>query len=137
MTPSEPWLLRTTNTVYAVTLAPGEGWAELSAWGPHGAEQGPSPLDWSRRTHFITPADASPAEYIPYGPRPFTGADLVAQRPGEERGVWWRFTGASADGGRAASRLHRRHARTDHDPLLRDRARHRRDPALDRTHLHR
>ncbi|MFD7517334.1 alpha-galactosidase [Streptomyces niveus] len=98
MTPSEPWLLRTTNTVYAVTLAPGEGWAELSAWGPHGAEQGPSPLDWSRRTHFITPADASPAEYIPYGPRPFTGADLVAGRPGEERGVWWRFTGASADG---------------------------------------
>ncbi|MFD6991578.1 alpha-galactosidase [Streptomyces sp. NPDC059943] len=98
MTPHDPWVLRTANTVYAVTLAPDEGWAELAAWGPHGAEQGPSPLDWSRRTHFITPADAAPAEYIPYGPRPFTGADLVARRPGEERGVWWRFTGASADG---------------------------------------
>ncbi|TXL87571.1 alpha-galactosidase [Streptomyces sp. IB2014 016-6] len=98
MTPHDPWVLRTANTVYAVTLAPDEGWAELAAWGPHGAEQGPSPLDWSRRTHFITPADAAPAEYIPYGPRPFTGADLVAGRIGEERGVWWRFTGASADG---------------------------------------
>ena len=62
---------------------------------------GPSPLDWSRRTHFITPADAAPAEYIPYGLRPFTGADLVAERPGEERGVWWRFSGATADGDRA------------------------------------
>jgi alpha-galactosidase len=55
-------------------------------------------LDWSRRTHFITPADAAPAEYIPYGLRPFTGADLVASRPGGDRGSWWRFTGATQDG---------------------------------------
>lgn len=98
--PFDRWLLRTEHTTYAVALAGDGQWAELTAWGPHGVETGPSALDWSRRTHFITPADASPAEYIPYGLRPFTGADLVAQRPGEERGVWWRFTEAAQDGDR-------------------------------------
>ncbi|MFI1393625.1 alpha-galactosidase [Streptomyces sp. NPDC020681] len=101
MTAHDRWLLRTENTTYAVRLDEGRRWAELEAWGPHGVESGPSPLDWSRRTHFITPADAAPAEYIPYGIRPFTGADLVAQRPGEERGVWWEFTGATQDADRA------------------------------------
>ena len=97
MTARESWTLRTENTTYVVALA-GEGqWAELVAWGPHGVETGPSPLDWSRRTHFITPADVAPAEYIPYGLRPFTGADLVAQRPGEDRGTWWRFAGATSE----------------------------------------
>ncbi|MFB6957662.1 alpha-galactosidase [Streptomyces sp. NPDC056309] len=95
------WLLRTDTTTYAVTLGGDGRWAELAAWGPHGAEDGPSPLDWSRRTHFITPADAAPAEYIPYGMRPFTGADLIASRPGGDRGSWWRFTGATQDGDRA------------------------------------
>ncbi|WUH90894.1 alpha-galactosidase [Streptomyces sp. NBC_00433] len=99
--PAGPWLLRTEHTVYAVRLA-GEGrWAELAAWGPHGAETGPSPLDWSERTHFVTPADAAPAEYIPYGLRPFTGADLTVRRPGGERGLWWTFTGAEYDEGSA------------------------------------
>ncbi|MFE9248993.1 alpha-galactosidase [Streptomyces sp. NPDC007088] len=102
-------MLRTENTVYAVALG-GEGdgdgpgcgqWPELSAWGPRGAEEGPSPLDWSRRTHFLTPADAAPAEYIPHGLRPFTGADLVVARPDGERGVWWRFAGAEQDGDRS------------------------------------
>ncbi|MFE4830055.1 alpha-galactosidase [Streptomyces sp. NPDC056672] len=96
--PDDRWLLRTENTTYAVALAGDGRWAELTAWGPHGAETGPSALDWSRRTHFITPADLAPAEYIPYGLRPFTGADLVAQRPGEERGAWWTFTGATRHG---------------------------------------
>ncbi|WP_281153929.1 alpha-galactosidase [Streptomyces sp. HYC2] len=95
------WLLRTDTTTYAVTLGGDGRWAELAAWGPHGVEDGPSPLDWSRRTHFITPADAAPAEYIPYGLRPFTGADLIASRPGGDRGSWWRFTGATQDGDRA------------------------------------
>jgi alpha-galactosidase len=93
----ETWTLRTENTTYVVALAGDGQWAELSAWGPHGVESGPSPLDWSRRTHFITQADAARAEYIPYGLRPFTGADLIGGRPGEERGVWWRFTGATAE----------------------------------------
>ncbi|WP_328581326.1 alpha-galactosidase [Streptomyces sp. NBC_00370] len=101
MTARESWLLRTEHTVYEVALADTGQWAELVAWGPHGVESGPSPLDWSRRTHFITPADLAPAEYIPYGLRPFNGADLVAQRPGAERGVYWRFTEASADADRA------------------------------------
>ncbi|MFF3560935.1 alpha-galactosidase [Streptomyces sp. NPDC002574] len=101
MTAHDRWLLRTDTTTYAVTLG-GEGrWAELAAWGPHGAEDGPSAMDWSRRTHFITPADAAPAEYIPYGLRPFTGADLIASRPGGDRGSWWRFEGAAPDGDRA------------------------------------
>ncbi|MBG0857710.1 alpha-galactosidase [Streptomyces spinoverrucosus] len=98
MTAHDRWLLRTDTTTYAVTLGGDGRWAELAAWGPHGAEEGPSPMDWSRRTHFLTPADASPAEYIPYGLRPFTGADLIAQRTGGERGSWWRFTGATQDG---------------------------------------
>lgn len=81
MTPHDRWLLRTDTTTYAVTLGGDDHWAELAAWGPHGVEDGPSPMDWSRRTHFIVPADAAPAEYIPYGLRPFTGADLVASAP--------------------------------------------------------
>ncbi|MFJ3823497.1 alpha-galactosidase [Streptomyces nodosus] len=95
------WLLRTDTTTYAVTLGGDGRWAELAAWGPHGVEDGPSPLERSRRTHFITPADAAPAEYIPYGLRPFTGADLIASRPGGDRGSWWRFTGAAQDQDRA------------------------------------
>lgn len=101
MTPHDRWLLRTENTTYAVRIA-GEGrWAELVAWGPHGVETGPSPFDPPHRTHFITRADAAPAEYVPYGLRPFTGADLVVQRPGRERGSWWTFDSATQDGDRA------------------------------------
>ena len=94
MTSYERWTLRTEHTSYTVRLSPDGPWAELDAWGPLGVEDGPSALDWSSRTHFITPADAAPAEYLPYGLRPFTGAELVAARPGEERGVWWEFDGA-------------------------------------------
>ncbi|WP_377273494.1 alpha-galactosidase [Peterkaempfera sp. SMS 1(5)a] len=101
MTAHDRWLLRTDTTSYVVTLGGDGRWAELAAWGPHGAEDGPPPLDWSRRTHFITRADAAPAEYIPLGLRPFTGADLVASRPGGDRGSWWRFTGATQEGDRA------------------------------------
>ncbi|MER5790489.1 alpha-galactosidase [Streptomyces sp. NPDC001980] len=85
------WTLRTANSSYTVRLSPDGPWAELDAWGPPGVEDGPSALDWSHRTHFITPADAAPAEYLPYGLRPFTGSELVA---GEGRGVWWEFAGA-------------------------------------------
>ncbi|AEY85525.1 alpha-galactosidase [Streptomyces hygroscopicus subsp. jinggangensis 5008] len=90
----ERWTLRTEHTSYTVRLSPDGPWAELDAWGPLGVEDGPSALDWSRRTHFITPADAAPAEYLPQGLRPFTGAELVAARPDGERGVWWHFDGA-------------------------------------------
>lgn len=94
MTSYRRWTLRTDHTSYTVRLSPDGPWAELDAWGPLGAEDGPSALDRSRRTHFITPADAAPAEYLPYGLRPFTGSELVASRPGGERGVWWGFDGA-------------------------------------------
>ncbi|GGX76734.1 alpha-galactosidase [Streptomyces fructofermentans] len=99
MTSYRRWTLRTENTVYTVRLSPDGPWAELDAWGPHGAEDGPSALDWSRRTHFVTPADAAPAEYLPHGLRPFGGADLVASRPGAERGVWWDFEDARTEEG--------------------------------------
>ncbi|MFF5343512.1 alpha-galactosidase [Streptomyces althioticus] len=95
----ERWTLRTDTTSYTVRLSPDGRWAELDAWGPHGCEDGPSALDRSRRTHFLTPADAAPAEYLPYGMRPFTGSDLVASRPGRERGVWWEFDGAETGEG--------------------------------------
>ncbi|WP_316766410.1 alpha-galactosidase [Streptomyces sasae] len=94
------WTLRTANTSYTVRLSPDGPWAELDAWGPLGAEDGPSALDWSHRTHFITPADAAPAEYLPYGLRPFTGSEVVASRPdGDERGMWWEFESAEASAG--------------------------------------
>ncbi|WP_210593434.1 alpha-galactosidase [Streptomyces sp. GESEQ-35] len=97
MTSYQRWTLRTEHTGYTVRLSPDGPWAELDAWGPHGVETGPSALDWSHRTHFITRADAAPAEYLPHGIRPFNGADLVASRPGHERGVWWTFGGAEGD----------------------------------------
>jgi alpha-galactosidase len=97
VSPHDPWLLRTAHTVYAVRLEPGGRWAETAAWGPHGVETGPSPLPGDQHTHFLTPADAAPAEYIPYGLRPFTGADLTVRRPGGERGTWWEFAGARQD----------------------------------------
>lgn len=100
-TPPTGWILRTENTTYAVRLADGGAWAELAAWGPHGCEDGPSPFDGAHRTHFITPADAAPAEYIPHGQRPFTGADLIVRRPDGERGVWWHFAGAEQHDDRA------------------------------------
>ncbi|WP_432197339.1 alpha-galactosidase [Streptomyces sp. bgisy027] len=94
MTSYRRWTLRTENTSYTVRLSPDGPWAELDSWGPHGVESGPSALDWSHRTHFITPADAAPAEYLPHGLRPFNGAELVAERMDGERGVWWDFEGA-------------------------------------------
>ncbi|MER5528594.1 alpha-galactosidase [Streptomyces sp. NPDC002677] len=90
------WTLRTEHTSYTVRLSPDGPWAELDAWGPLGVEEGPSALDWSHRTHFITPADAAPAEYLPYGLRPFTGSELIA---GAGRGVWWEFEGAQESEG--------------------------------------
>ncbi|MER8089088.1 alpha-galactosidase [Streptomyces sp. NPDC094048] len=101
MSPHDRWLLRTENTTYAVRIAGGGRWAELVAWGPHGVETGESPFGRPHRTHFITPADAAPAEYLPYGLRPFTGAELVARRPGQERGTWWTFDSADREGDRA------------------------------------
>ncbi|MFD5857755.1 alpha-galactosidase [Streptomyces chartreusis] len=100
MTSYQRWTLRTENTSYTVRLSPDGPWAELDAWGPHGVETGPSALDWSHRTHFITPADAAPAEYLPHGLRPFNGADLVAERSDGERGVWWDFEGAEETEGK-------------------------------------
>ncbi|MFE4577396.1 alpha-galactosidase [Streptomyces chartreusis] len=100
MTSYQRWTLRTENTGYTVRLSPDGPWAELDAWGPHGVESGPSALDWSHRTHFITPADAAPAEYLPHGLRPFNGADLVVERTDGERGVWWDFEGAEESEGK-------------------------------------
>ncbi|MDV9172435.1 alpha-galactosidase [Streptomyces sp. W16] len=93
----ERWTLRTENTSYTVRLSPDGPWVELDAWGPLGVEDGPSALDWSRRTHFITPADAAPAEYLPYGLRPFTGSELVVSGPDGDRGAWWEFDDVEAE----------------------------------------
>ncbi|HTI19874.1 MAG TPA: alpha-galactosidase, partial [Kutzneria sp.] len=92
-TGAQRWTLRTAATSYTVAV-PGHGrWAELSAWGPAGVEDGPSPLAGHGRTPFRTAADAAPAEYLPFGLRPFGGAELDVRRPGGERGSWWSFTG--------------------------------------------
>ncbi|MBB4904709.1 alpha-galactosidase [Actinophytocola algeriensis] len=74
------------------TVAVGENWPELVAWGPTGVEDGPSPLANHGRVHFITEADAAPVEYAPRGTRPFSGADLVLAEDS-----WWRFADATDD----------------------------------------
>ena len=93
----ERWTLRTESTSYTVRLSPDGPWVELDSWGPLGVEVGPSALDWSRRTHFITPADAAPAEYLPYGTRPFTGSESVVSGPDGDRGSWWEFDHVEAE----------------------------------------
>ncbi|MFJ6894204.1 alpha-galactosidase [Streptomyces hokutonensis] len=93
----ERWTLRTESTSYTVRLSPDGPWAELDSWGPLGVEDGPSALDRSRRTHFITPADAAPAEYLPYGTRPFTGSESVVSGPDGDRGSWWEFDHVEAE----------------------------------------
>ena len=87
------WTLRAETTSYTVELPEHEQWLELSSWGPHGVEDGPSPLAAHGTIHFRPPADAAPAEYIPEGLRPFGGGDLAVWRPGRERGSWWSFAG--------------------------------------------
>ncbi|MCK2241667.1 MULTISPECIES: alpha-galactosidase [unclassified Crossiella] len=78
------WTLRLATTSYTVALAPDGRWAELHSWGPHGIEDGPSPLRNNGEVHFITEADAAPIEYAPRGLRAFGGADLEVA--GE---TWW------------------------------------------------
>jgi alpha-galactosidase len=87
------WTLRTATTSYTVELPAHEQWLALHSWGPHGVQDGPSPLADLGRTPYLTEADAAPAEYVPFGLRPFTGADLIAGRTGAERESWWRCTG--------------------------------------------
>ncbi len=89
----ERWTLRTETTSYTVELPAHRRWAELSSWGPHGIEHGPSPLANHGRTPYRTAADAAPAEYLPHGMRPFAGADLEVAGPGADRGSWWTFDG--------------------------------------------
>ena len=91
--PRKRWRLRTATTSYTVEVPGHGGWAELSSWGPIGVEEGPSPLAGHGRTPFRTAADAAPAEYLPYGLRPFGGAELDVRRAGGERGSWWTFAG--------------------------------------------
>lgn len=91
------WTLRTATTSYTVEVPEHGRWAELSSWGPIGVENGPSPLAGHGRTPFRTAADAAPAEYMPFGLRPFGGAELHVRRPGVDRGSWWSFTSAQAD----------------------------------------
>ena len=87
------WTLHTAATSYTVEVPEHGNWAELSSWGPLGVELGPSPLAGHGRTPFRTAADAAPAEYVPFGLRPFGGADLDVRRPGTDRGSWWTFAG--------------------------------------------
>jgi alpha-galactosidase len=96
------------STSYTVELPDHEQWLELVAWGPDGVPTGPSPLANIGRTPYLTEADVAPVEYVPFGLRPFTGADLVAGVVGAERECWWRFDGVvgvpSATGLRLAFR---------------------------------
>jgi len=77
------------TTTYTVGLPSDERWLESIAWGPTGVEHGPSPIANTGRTPYLTAADGAPVEYVPFGLRPFTGADLVLDQE-----VFWRFDGA-------------------------------------------
>jgi alpha-galactosidase len=90
------WTLRMATTTYTVGLPEHEGWLEHISWGPAGIEDGPSPVANTGRTPYLTEPDGAPVEYAPFGLRPFTGADLVAGRPGAERESFWRFDGEDA-----------------------------------------
>jgi alpha-galactosidase len=79
------------TTSYTVELPEHGQWLQLVAWGSTGIEDGPSPVANTGRTPYLTEADVAPVEYVPFGLRPFTGADLVAGRAGAERESWWRF----------------------------------------------
>jgi alpha-galactosidase len=92
------WTLRTAATSYTIEVPEHGQWAELSSWGPAGVEDGPSPVATRGRTPYRTAADAAPAEYIPFGLRPFGGAELDVRRPGGERGSWWSFAGQQPAG---------------------------------------
>lgn len=81
------------TTSYTVELPEHEQWLNLVAWGPSGVEDGPSPVANVGRTPYFTEADVAPVEYVPFGLRAFTGADLIAGRVGAERESWWRFDG--------------------------------------------
>lgn len=88
---SRQWTVRMATTSYTVALEPESRWLELLAWGPHGVEEGPSPLVNTGRPHFVTDADVAPVEYAPRGLRPFSGADLALAED-----AWWRFDGAES-----------------------------------------
>ena len=85
------WTLRTATTSYTVQLPDHQRWLELHSWGPQGIEHGPSPLANLGGTPYLTEADAAPVEYIPFGLRPFAGADLVV-----EQELFWRWDGAES-----------------------------------------
>lgn len=80
------WTLTMATTTYTVALPEHERWLEQCAWGPAGVENGPSPLVNVGRTPYVTAADLAPVEYVPFGQRPFTGADVVADSE-----IRWRF----------------------------------------------
>lgn len=79
------WTLRTATTSYTVALPEHERWLELHSWGPHGVEHGPALS--VEPVHYFTDADVAPVEYVPFGMRPFSGADLVAGPS------YWRWAG--------------------------------------------
>ncbi|GII58612.1 alpha-galactosidase [Planotetraspora thailandica] len=91
--PAPRWALRTATTSYQVRLATGEGWAELTYWGPAVDEVvEPGPLEYDGPTPYETAADAAACEYAPFGVRHFRQLDLVAERDGGVRGTVWAFT---------------------------------------------
>jgi alpha-galactosidase len=87
------WTLRMATTSYTVGLPEHEGWLESVAWGPTGIADGPSPVANIGLTSYMTEPDGAPVEYVPFGLRPFTSADLVAGARGAERESFWRFDG--------------------------------------------
>lgn len=87
------WTVRLESTSYTIALEPGGRWLDLVAWGPHGIEDGPSPLANSGGVPGLTDADAAPVEYSPRGLRPFSGADLIIGPVGGPHESWWAFDG--------------------------------------------
>ncbi|MER7889823.1 alpha-galactosidase [Micromonospora sp. NPDC094482] len=94
---AQRWTLRGARTEYTVTLPAHGRWLELSAWGPHGVSDGPSPVAYDGPVPFLTAGDAAPVEYATDADRPFTGADLVVETTSGHRRVAFGFAEAAHD----------------------------------------
>jgi len=93
------WTLVGASTEYTVAVDDSGSWLGLVAWGPHGVNEGPSPLAFHGPPQYMTRGDVAAVEYATDGTRPFLGADLVVIAADGTRSVSWQFARATDENG--------------------------------------
>ena len=93
-TSASTWTLTGATTEYTVAIDESGRWLSLVAWGPHGVNEGPSPLAFHGRVQYMTRGDVAAVEYATDGLRPFLGPDLVL----DARSLYWDFADAEFSG---------------------------------------